>query len=64
MLNEYAVYDTHDNGILIAIGTAREITEFLCKPINSFYCSVSRGTLVQQRYLITKLEEEEDEKRV
>lgn len=59
-MNIYALYDTQNDEMLVAIGSMKEIINFTGSNTNNIRSCLSRGQKVNRRYEIKKIEVEDD----
>ena len=57
MTKTYIVYDTHNNGVVYAYGTAKKLARIFDKTIGSIYEGVSNNRLIKNRFEIMKIKE-------
>lgn len=53
----YVLYDTKDNDIVVCVGSAQEIANYLECSLPTLYCNVSRKTLCKRRYVVERVED-------
>lgn len=55
-MNQYLVSDTKDKDLPIMVGTAKEIKDYFGTTEGYVRCAINKKQMVRNRYLITKLE--------
>lgn len=52
---DYAVYDMKDSEVIVLIGSALEVTEYLKVKKDTMFCAITRKSLIKRRYLVERI---------